>query len=232
MGLRSRSTRPAARPHSHTRMKVKICGITSYEDAREASAAGADMLGFNFHPESPRHVTPLAAGEIIRRLRADEIGTKTVGVFVNESAARIREIGDACALDLIQLSGDEPPTVAKALKGKAFKALRPFSLEDAEADAEWHAGVAVGEPSFLLDAYRPGAYGGTGQLGDWGIAARLSPKYQVLLAGGLTPENVAAAIARVRPWGVDVASGVESSAGKKDAGRMRAFVSAAKGVKG
>lgn len=217
------------RPRGQRTMRIKICGITSYEDAHTACDAGADMLGFNFYPGSPRYISPQAAGRVIERLRAAGAPVAMVGVFVDERAEAIRRVAEACSLDLVQLSGDEPPAVVEALKGKAFKALRPASLAEAEADAEWYGGVGVAEPSFLLDSKRAGKYGGTGELGDLDVAAKLAESYRVLLAGGLTPENVADAVARVQPWGVDVASGVESAPGRKDAARVRQFVRAARG---
>lgn len=210
-------------------MRIKICGITSYDDALAAVDAGADMLGFNFYPGSPRYISPQAAGRVIERLRAARAPVAMVGVFVDEKVEAIRRVVEVGSLDLVQLSGDEPPAVVEALKGMAFKALRPASLAEAEADAEWYAGVGADEPSFLLDSKRGGKYGGTGELGNWDVAAWLAETYRVLLAGGLTPENVADAVERVQPWGVDVASGVESAPGRKDAARVREFVRAARG---
>ena len=134
-------------------------------------------------------------------------------------------------LDLAQLHGGEPPVVLERLQGRAFKALRSTSLAEAEADAEWYAdlGPSAG-PDLLLDAYHPQAYGGTGQRADWDTAAALARRYRLLLAGGLTPANVAEAIARVQPWGVDVSSGVETEPGRKDHAAVRAFIAAARGA--
>jgi phosphoribosylanthranilate isomerase len=149
-----------------------------------------------------------------------------VGVFVNAPRVEIEAIADDCHLDLVQLSGDEPPEFLHALGPSALKGIRPTLPEEALADAARFARST--SPALLVDAYRPGEYGGTGHTGDWELARTLAAQYPILLAGGLTPDNVAAAVAQVRPWGVDVASGVESSPGKKDAGKMAAFVQAAR----
>jgi phosphoribosylanthranilate isomerase len=147
-----------------------------------------------------------------------------VGVFVNEEAQRVRETLAMCALDLAQFSGDESVDTLAALNGAAFKAVRPAGLSEAD-DLLLRYGRPEA-PALLVDANVKGAYGGTGETGNWVVARRLAEKAPVLLAGGLTPQNVAQAIRAMRPWGVDVASGVESSPGVKDAGRMAAFMAA------
>lgn len=206
-------------------MKVKICGITSLEDALAAVEAGADLLGFNFYPPSPRFVSPGVCAEIVAGLRGT--GVTCVGVFVNAPLDEIQAILDACGLDLAQLSGDEPPEVVNALGKRAFKALRPANSSDLEALLRLYP--PRGEaPAWLLDAYRPGEYGGTGTPASWELASELARRAPVLLAGGLRPENVAGAVRQVRPWGVDVASGVESSPPHKDVLRMKQFVQAAR----
>lgn len=206
-------------------MKVKICGITSLEDALAAVEAGADLLGFNFYPPSPRFVSPEVCAEIVSSLHGT--GVTCVGVFVNASLDEIRAILDACHLHLAQLSGDEPPEVVKALGERAFKALRPADSTELEALLRRYP-PRHGAPAWLLDAYRPGEYGGTGTLASLELAGELARRAPLLLAGGLRPENVAEAVRRVHPWGVDVASGVESSPPHKDALRMKQFIQAAR----
>ena len=205
-------------------MKVKICGITNIEDARAAIEAGADLLGFNFYPKSPRYVTPERAGEIAAHVRSDEQRPLLVGVFVNSPLDEVRSILEVAQIDLAQLHGDEPVKVVEQLQGRGFKALRPTSEEAAEIDAEWFAPHGPNAPVLLVDAYRKDQYGGTGHTADWSIATKLAQQYPILLAGGLTPDNVAEAVRQVKPWGVDVASGVEVSPGKKDAAKMKLFV--------
>jgi phosphoribosylanthranilate isomerase len=148
---------------------------------------------------------------------------KLVGVFVNTSVEAVKDILDACSLDLAQLHGDETAEIITAFDGKAFKAFRgiPESMDGFARSAP---------PAFLLDASVKGVYGGSGVTADWDGAAELAKKYPFLLAGGLTPENVAEAVSRVKPWGVDVASGVESAPGEKDPAKLSAFVNAVQSV--
>lgn len=198
--------------------KIKICGIKTVNDALAALNAGADILGFNFYPQSPRYISVGQCRDIMSVIRKYS-HILYVGVFVNASVAEVRAAMETCALTLAQLHGDETPEVLNSLYGKAFKAIRgvPHSLN----------GFAREDPpAFLIDASVKGAYGGTGVTADWGTAAELARQYPLLLAGGLTPENVAEAVRRVKPWGVDVASGVESAPGVKDARKMNAFVTA------
>jgi phosphoribosylanthranilate isomerase len=184
--------------------------------------AGADMLGFNFYPKSPRCIDVGICRDIMSVMR--KYGQITyVGVFVNASAAEIRSTMDTCGFSLAQLHGDETSDVLHSLNGRAFKAFRGipqnvngFARDDA--------------PALLVDASVKGAYGGTGVTADWQSAAELARRYPILLAGGLTPENVAEAVQQVSPWGVDVASGVESTPGVKDANKMKAFVKAVRSV--
>lgn len=226
--------------------RVKICGITNFEDALCAAGAGADFLGFIFFEKSPRYVAPKTAGEIATRLtrhfeetaplQATESGVSNsplfIGVFVNESLEVVEETIQRANLDYAQLHGDEPPAMLKALGGRGFKALRPTSAAEAEIDAEWYADLGPKDgPQLLVDAFDPNEYGGTGKKADWNAAAGLRPNCpRLVLAGGLTPENVAAAVEVVQPWAVDVSSGVEISPGRKDPEMVRSFVSAAKGV--
>jgi phosphoribosylanthranilate isomerase len=205
-------------------MKVKICGITNLEDAQAAIEAGADMLGFNFYSKSPRYISPGIARSIVEHVRSRERVPTLVGVFVNSNLDEVQSILQATELDLAQLHGDEPPEFLEQLKGCGFKALRPVSVEETEVNSVKYVPPGSQEPALLVDAYRKDQYGGTGQVGDWSIAARLAERYSILLAGGLTPENVAEAIRQVKPWGVDTASGVEVSPRQKDAAKMRAFI--------
>ena len=225
--------------------RVKICGITSFEDALCAASAGADYLGFIFFRKSPRYVTPEVAGEITSKLTGQfsasaqrsvaDTGSpplpRFIGVFVNETLAVVEETIQRAHLDYAQLHGDEPPAMLEALRGRGFKALRPTSAAEAGIDAEWYADLGPREgPQLLIDAYDPNEYGGTGKRADWNAAAdlcRTCPR--LVLAGGLTPHNIAAAVEAVRPWAVDVSTGVEIEPGRKDPDKVRAFVSSAKG---
>ncbi|MBV6450356.1 MAG: N-(5'-phosphoribosyl)anthranilate isomerase [Anaerolineales bacterium] len=196
---------------------IKICGIKTLTDALAAVEAGADYLGFNFYPKGVRFIEKEICAEITSVLRREHPHIKLVGVFVNSSVDEIKDIMKTCSLDLAQLHGDETVEILKQLDGKAFKAFRgiPQSVD----------GFARGNaPALLIDASVKGMYGGSGVTADWDGAAELAKKYPLLLAGGLTPENVAAAVRRVKPWGVDVASGVESAPSRKDAGKMVEFV--------
>lgn len=216
-------------------MKVKICGITRLEDAVTAVALGADMLGFNFYQGSKRVIAPEEAADLIHNLhhapsRITPHASRfplLVGVFVNSPLEEVQHIMALCGLDLAQFSGDEPPEMLHALRGKAFKALRPSSPAEAQ-DLVQQFALMPQEPAFLIDAYHPQEYGGTGQTGDWVLAAQFAQQYPLMLAGGLTPQNVATAVAQVQPWGVDVASGVESAPGVKDAQKMAQFITEAR----
>jgi len=219
-------------------VRVKICGITNLGDARVALRAGADYLGFILYPKSPRYITP----EKIQELRL-EIGDwasqfpnpnpqspRFVGVFVNETVERIADILTSTGLDYAQLHSDEPIEFLQQLAGKAFKAIRPADAESARGAAARFAPLGLDDgPQLLIDAYHPAEYGGTGKKTDWHVASELAQRYpRLMLAGGLTPANVAQAIRDVRPWAVDVGSGVEASPGRKDHDAVRAFIRAAK----
>ena len=198
--------------------KIKICGIKTVEDARAAMDAGANLIGFNFYPKSPRYIDVGVCRDIMSVMR--KYGHVTyVGVFVNASLEEIHATMETCGLGLAQLHGDETPEMLSALEGSAFKAFRgvPPDVNGFARD---------GSPALLVDASVKGVYGGSGVTADWSAAAELAKRYPLLLAGGLTPENVAEAVRQVKPWGVDVASGVESGAGEKDASKMKAFVRA------
>lgn len=205
-------------------MKIKICGLTNEMDALAAVEAGADMLGFNFYPPSPRSITIENCTEIVAKIRQRDKDVILVGVFVNESTETIEHTLTACGLQLAQLHGDETPSEVKALGSRAYKAIRPKSEDEARAQCRQFAGRGTLHPAVLVDAYKLGSYGGTGEVADWGVAAELARSASLLLAGGLTPQNVLAAIDQVHPWGVDVASGVESAPGKKDVNKMKVFI--------
>jgi phosphoribosylanthranilate isomerase len=204
--------------------QIKICGITSRHDLDCAVAAGADAVGFNFFPSSPRCVSESTA----RQLATDcPHGVCRVGVFVNATPAAICQTFDAVGLDLVQLHGDETPDVVAQLAGwPVLKAIRLGASRDLEI-AALEAPLSVPPWGILIDAAVPGAFGGTGVNADWTRARRFRDALAgtwFILAGGLTADNVAQAIAAVRPHGVDVASGVEGAPGIKDARRCAEFV--------
>ena len=211
--------------------RIKICGITNVEDARAAVEAGADAIGLNFFRGSPRYVALDRAREIVAVLPP---GVAKVGVFVNMPAADLRAVSRNLGLDYVQLHGDEPPEYMTELSG--LPVLRAFRLgADGLTTVSLHLSrYGTFQATFagvLLDTFRAGQYGGTGHSFDWQRAAdymRLPHAPPLVLAGGLTDENVAAAIAEVRPVAVDTASGVEASPGHKDVARMMRFVAAAR----
>ena len=206
-------------------IKVKVCGITNAEDALAAIEAGADALGFIFYEKSPRYVVPAVAANIIAGLPPL---VTPVGVFVNEGLATVRSIMETCRLAMAQLHGDENVSYCRELARPAMKALRLKDRGSLLALAEYQGRGGV--RGFVLDTFSELAYGGTGQITDWGLAADVAKSTPILLAGGLTPENVTEAIRIVRPYGVDESSGVESTPGKKDHAKMRAFVDAVRVV--
>jgi phosphoribosylanthranilate isomerase len=196
--------------------RVKICGITNLDDARASVEAGASALGFVFFKGSPRHIAPEAAAEIISHLPPF---IATVGVFVDETAENIRRVVELTRLGCVQLHGNETPEFCSSIPCKVVKAFR---VKDADSLARLRD---YDVPAFLLDSYVPGQLGGTGAKFNWDLA--LEAKRQgkaIILAGGLTPENVADAVAKVLPYGVDVSSGVEISPGHKDHAKVREFV--------
>jgi phosphoribosylanthranilate isomerase len=202
--------------------KVKICGITNLEDALLAAKFGADALGFNFYPKSPRYIAPEKAREISEHLPEEIL---KVGVFVNESLEKIAEIAETARLDAIQLHGEETPEFARELKAKtgleiikAFRVSPDFKPEDVlqyETDA------------ILLDAYNPQQHGGTGETFDWKIAKGVQSIFpKMYLAGGLSPNNIAKVVESVEPFAVDACSLLEKVKGIKDAGKVRDFIMA------
>lgn len=202
-------------------VRVKICGITSADDALHAAASGADALGFVFYERSPRYLTPAAAAAICAELPPF---ITRVGLFVNEAPERIRAIAGQCGLDAIQLHGDEAPDDCLAAPCRVIKGVRPSVGDDLDQLVRYPVAA------LLVDAAIPGQYGGTGQRADWTVAAELAATRRIILAGGLTPDNVAEAIRRVRPYAVDVSSGVESAPGRKDPEKVAAFLRNAKGL--
>jgi phosphoribosylanthranilate isomerase len=201
-------------------VQVKICGITNLEDAEAAVEAGADALGFVFYPPSPRHVSPEQAEQIIQKLPPF---VTTVGLFVDVAFDTVNDLAVRCGLDRIQLHGRETPAFCRQVKQPVIKAFR---IKNAESLAHL-PGYTVS--AYLLDAHVEGALpGGTGASFSWELAARAKPYGPVILAGGLTPENVATAIARTRPYGVDVSTGVECAPGIKDHRKVREFIARAK----
>lgn len=204
-------------------VKIKICGITNEEDAKVVVAAGADALGFVLYRKSPRFVEPAVVRAIVAGLPPFVL---PVGVFVNEEPKRVRALMDECGLALAQLHGDETASYCQDLGRPVMKALRLKDRGTCLALAEFSGRANV--RGFLIDAFSNQAYGGTGQTVDWGLAQEVAQSMPVVLAGGLTPTNVAEAITRVRPYGVDVSSGVELSPGKKDHDKVKAFIHAAR----
>jgi len=199
-------------------VRVKICGITSAADAQAAIEAGANLLGFNFYEKSPRHIAEDQAAEIRARLPKK---IKAVGIFVNRLPADVIALRRSLEHDAVQLHGDESPeTVAEIAPVvpliKAFRVEPEFPLTTLDKYARAFA--------FLFDAAHTDQYGGTGRTTDWDVARRASSSHRIILAGGLKVENVAAAVRIVRPYGIDVASGVETSPGKKDHGLLREFI--------
>jgi phosphoribosylanthranilate isomerase len=196
-------------------VRVKVCGITRYDDALCAVDAGADTLGFIFVRESKRFIAPDAAGAIIAALPRDVVA---VGVFVNPPHTEVREAVRLSGIGAVQLHGEEPPADAIGHAVRVIKAHRVRPGFDAALLAQYDV------DAHLLDAFVDGMHGGTGQVFDWSIAKDASQHARVILSGGLRPENVAGAIDQVRPMAVDVSSGVERAAGIKDHARVRQFV--------
>lgn len=206
-------------------MKVKICGLTCLDDARAALAAGADLLGFNFYPPSPRYLTPAAVPPGGQNCAAGAAAPSWWGCLVNTPAAQVQEVMRACEStwpSFRAMSRREELAVPGA---RALKALRPANAAALAQSLARYARGSQGSPAsaadragpaWLADGYRPGEFGGTGQAADWDLARDLAAQVPILLAGGLRPDTVAAAVRAVRPWGVDVASGVEAAPGRKD----------------
>ena len=202
-------------------VRVKICGITTINDAMTAAEAGAEALGFVFYEASPRNVSPEQAKEIIRQLPPF---VQTVGLFVNESLSRVNSLADTCGLDIVQLHGDEQPDFCNGVTRRVIKALRIKDISDLKSIASYQVST------FLLDAWSSSAPGGTGERFNWDIAAEASKNHKIILAGGLTPDNIIEAVKQTRPYAVDVSSGVESAPGKKDPDKVLSFIRNSKSV--
>lgn len=200
-------------------IEVKICGLTNLDDAVAALEYGADYLGFVFYAKSPRFVTPAKVVQILGRLNSS---VKAIGVFVNMPRVDVEAVAGDCRLHAVQLHGNESATEFSNMAFPVWRAVK-FERTFAEPSPDKWA-VA----RYVVDAAVPGQYGGTGVVADWKRAGAIAKKHPVMLAGGLTPENVADAIAAVSPLGVDVVSGVEATPGKKDMKKLKQFIHAAK----
>ena len=200
-----------------TKTIIKACGLTQVDEALACVELGVQWLGFNCYQGSKRYLPPEAIAAIVGKLPP---AVQTVGVFVNASAKEIEETLQRTGLHIAQLHGDESPGFAHALQAPWFRAFR---VADDLAEEEIHS---YGQELFLLDAAQTGQYGGTGHAFDWKVATRLRDHGKLLLAGGLRPDNVEEAVLQVRPFGVDVASGVESALGRKDPQKVANFVTA------
>ncbi len=200
---------------ANPQIKVKICGMTQLKDALFAVEQGADAVGFIFYKKSPRAVTMKTVREIIAKLPPL---VDTVGVFVNETADRVNKIADYCGLDLVQLHGEESPAFCRKIHRRVIKAFRVKDLQSIKQLEKYPVS------GFLLDTFSDNLQGGTGKTFDWNLALPAKKMGPVILAGGLTPRNIRQAVSRVRPYGVDVCSGVEESPGIKDLEKVRAFL--------
>lgn len=215
--------------------RVKICGITNLEDATVAVQAGTDLIGFVFYPPSPRYIAPERAHEIVERIRHDcansaqpSLVTRYVGVFVNDSLKRVRAVMTLAQLDYAQLHGDESVEMVRALSPHVYKSLRPRNVDEAKSLITNYRSTLT--PAFIIDAFDAKQFGGMGKRADWEIAGEIARTFPILLAGGLSAENVADAIRIVQPWGVDVSSGVERAPGLKDHARVKEFIRTAKSM--
>jgi len=204
-------------------VKVKICGITNLEDAIVSCEYGADALGFIFYRKSHRFIEPEKAKEIIKAIPPF---VTAVGVFVDEDADRINEIAKNIGLNAVQLHGNESPEFCKKITGKVVKAFRVIGDFDVSDFGHGECRVSA----YLLDTYIEGMAGGTGEVFNWDIAVKAKEYGRIILAGGLKPENVADAVKKVMPYGVDVSSGVEERPGKKDLKKVKKFIERAKGI--
>ena len=207
--------------------RVKICGIRDKTHALAAVEAGADFIGLVFAP-SKRQVNPAKASEIASAVKKSSDATKVVGVFVNAPSPQVNELADFCALDWVQLSGDESWEYCREVVKPVIKAIRI----DQQSPEELHAELSAGSKLLpaqrfipLLDSRVEGKYGGTGESFDWKLVQQVAKRFPVIIAGGLNPKNVARLIERVAPWGVDVSSGVETG-GVKDPAKIKAFIEA------
>jgi len=202
---------------------VKICGLTNLEDARWAWQCGADLLGFIFVRSSPRYVPPAVVARITSALAAEDCDARLVGVFANQPVEVVRQTVDICSLDLAQLHGDETPDYARAL------GLPSIIARCIREGVPWEELSQYQAWAYLFDSYDPNKLGGTGQTWRWELLRTGSElTCRIIVAGGLSPDNVALAIGGARPWGVDVSSGVEASPGRKDRAKVERFIQRAR----
>ena len=201
-------------------VKVKVCGTTRLEDALQAVECGADAIGFIFYRKSPRYVTAKTAKDICSKLPPF---VNRVGVFVNETAETVNRIADRCGLDAVQLHGDESPAFCRKIRHRVIKAVRVKDAGSLKGLSRYPV------DGFLLDTYKEDQRGGTGEVFDWDLARRAKKYGPIIIAGGLNPGNVKAAIQKAQPYGVDVSSGVEQSPGKKDPKKIKALLKAVRG---
>ena len=203
---------------------VKICGITNLEDALASCEYGADAIGFIFYRNSPRFIEPHKAGEIIKKIPPF---VAAVGVFVNEDISAVNKIAREAGLNAVQLHGNESTEFCEKITGRVIKS---FKVKKGEAETLYHEMENYNVSAYLLYTYKEELDGGTGVVFDWDIAMEAGRLGRIILAGGLTPENVADAIKKARPYAVDVSSGVEERPGKKDLKKVREFIRKAKGA--
>jgi phosphoribosylanthranilate isomerase len=210
-------------------VRIKICGVTTPEDARMAADAGADAVGLNFYPKSPRYVTPIQAAAVVRALPPF---TATVGVFVGMPMRQVCAIAFQLGLRAVQTYDNEPPTEDPFpfAHTPAFRVKDAAGLDHVRRFVEVATALGRRPAAVLIDSHVEGQVGGTGQKAPWELLIGFDPGVPIILAGGLTPENVAEAIAVVKPWAVDVASGVESAPGHKDYAKVSRFVKIARNV--
>ena len=202
-------------------VRVKICGITTVEDALQAVEAGADAIGLVFHAESPRYVFPEQAAVVVRALPPF---VQAVGLFVNADIGFVNATADLCRLDIVQLHGEESPEYCCLVERRVIKVFRVKDITSLDPITNYRVA------GYLLDAYSPKAYGGTGTTFNWEVAKAARKYGPIILAGGLTPDNVRLAVESVDPYAVDVSSGVESAPGRKDHAKVREFIRRAKGL--
>ena len=195
--------------------RVKVCGITNLEDAWTAIEAGTDALGFVFVPNTPRYIEPDDANTIMRQIPPL---VTTIGLFVNAGSTQIRDVAKNCRLDAIQLHGNESPELCHSLNLRIIKAFRIKESEPLNILSKFQV------DAYLLDTYVKGILGGTGKTFDWNLACHAKKYGQIILAGGLNPSNVSTAINQVKPYAVDVSSGVEAEPGRKDPKKVRDFI--------
>ena len=210
--------------------KVKICGINNIQHAVAAVKAGADFIGMVF-AESRRRVTPLQARAIVGAVKKANAAVKTVGVFVNSLAEEVNRIAEQCGLDMVQISGDEPWEYCIDIERPVIKAIHMSSESDSESREAVLGVEHIADNDnvyiILLDTRIEGQYGGTGETFDWDLAKSVSRRYPIIVAGGLTPDNVKTAVEKIKPWGVDVSSGIETD-GVKDINKIKKFIDEAK----